>query len=212
MVSGNQVIFNNANGQAAASMLVDLYAKSPKSIRESANAFTNGNVMFTLAHNSDIINYYTANPTWCEENMGAALFIPQNTDGTSYSNIGGENIAINKNTDMADAAKQLVKFLLREENVDKAISTNFSAVKKFAKVRTSDPITGEAYSEKLQQVLGVVLEQLDTASARPVVKNWIQVNDNYLSAAIAKILEGSATIEDALNEAQQQATALLEFE
>lgn len=212
MVSGDQVIFNNENGQAAASMLVDLYAKSPKSVRESANAFTNGNVMFTLAHNSDIINYYTANPTWCEENMAATLFIPQNTDGTSYSNIGGENIAINKDTDMADAAKQLVKFLLREENVDKAISTNFSAVKAFAKVRTSDPITGEAYSEKLQQVLSVVLEQLDTASARPVVKNWIQVNDNYLSSAIAKILEGSATIEDALNEAQQQASALLEFE
>lgn len=212
MISGDQVIFNNDKGQAAASMLVDLYAKSSKSIRESANSFTNGNVMFTLAHNSDIINYYTANPTWCEQNLGAMLFVPQETGGTSYSNIGGENIAINKDTDMSDEAKLLVKYLLREENVDKAISTNFSAIKAFAKVRTSDPITGEAYSEKLQEVLAVVLKQLETASARPVVKNWIQVNDNYLSAAIAKILENSATVEEALNEAQQQATAILKFD
>lgn len=210
MISGTDVIFNDVNGQAAASMLVDLYAKSPKNVRESANAFTNGNVMFTLAHNSDIINYYTANPKWCEENLGATLFIPKESGGESYSNIGGENIAINKNTDKAEAAKKLVKFLLREENVDKAISTNFSAIKEYAKVRTSDPITGEAYSENLQSVLEVVLKQLDTASARPVVKNWIQVNDNYLAAAIASILDGK-DIKTSLDTAQQQATSILEF-
>lgn len=209
MVSGSEVVFNNEKGQAAASMLVDLYAKSDKNIRESTNAFTNGNVMFVLAHNSDIINYYTANPTWCEENLGACLFIPRETGGTSYSNIGGENIAIYKNSTKTEQAKLLVKYLLREENVDKAISSNFSAVKAFAKVRTSDPITGEVYSDKLQSILGVVLKQLDTASARPVVKGWIQVNDNYLASALASILEGRKTISEALNEAQQQATAIL---
>lgn len=210
MISGTDVIFNNEKGQAAASMLVDLYAKSPKSIRESANSFTNGNVMFTLSHNSDIINAYTSNPTWCEENLGATLFIPSEKGGTSYSNIGGENIAIYKNTEKAEQAKQLVKFLLREENVSKAISTNFSAVKAFAKVPTSDPITGEAYSENLQEVLGVVLKQIETASARPVVKGWIQVNDNYLATAISKILEGE-DIKTALDEAQAQASKILEF-
>ncbi len=210
MISGTDVIFNNEKGQAAASMLVDLYAKSPKSIRESANSFTNGNVMFTLSHNSDIINAYTSNPSWCEENLGATLFIPAEKGGTSYSNIGGENIAIYKNTEKAEQAKQLVKFLLREENVSKAISTNFSAVKAFAKVPTSDPITGEAYSENLQEVLGVVLKQIETASARPVVKGWIQVNDNYLATAISKILEGE-DIKTSLDEAQAQASKILEF-
>lgn len=210
MISGNEVIFNNAQGQVAASMLVDLYANSPKNIRESANAFTNGNVMFVLAHNSDIINYYSSNPTWCEQNLGATLFIPQTKGGTSYSNIGGENIAIYKNTDKADAAKELVKFLLREENVNKAISTNFSAIKAFAKVPTADAVTGEAYSAGLQEALSVVLKQLETASARPVVKNWIQVNDNYLATALSKILEGE-DIKTSLDEAQQQATSILEF-
>lgn len=210
MVSGSNVVFNNENGQTAASMLVNLYAKSPQSIRESQNAFTNGNVMFTLAHNSDILNYFKANPTWCEENLGATLFISQQTGGVSYSNIGGENIAINKNTAHSEDAKKLVKFLLREENINVAISTNFSAIKEYAKVPTKDPITGEAYSETLQEVLAVVLKQLDTASARPAVKNWIQVNDSYLATAISKVLQGE-DIKASLDEAQKQAEAILEF-
>lgn len=204
-----EVVFNSKEGQAAAQMLVDLYAKSDKSIRESANAFTNGNVMFSLAHNADIINAFTTNPTWCEQNLGATLFIPQATGGESYSNIGGENIAIYKDTKNAEAAKLLVKFLLRKENVEKAISNNFSAIKAYAEVRTSDPLTGEAYSEALQNALGVVLEQLDTASARPVVKNWVQVNDNYLAQALSSILEGN-DIKKALDEAQAQATAKIQ--
>lgn len=207
----NNIIFNDENGYAAASMLVDLYAKSPQSVRESSNAFINGNVMFTLAHNSDIINYYTSNPTWFDANAEATLFIPQEEGGTSYSNIGGENIAIYKNTEYSEEAQQLVKFLLREENVNVAISTNFSAIKDFAKVPTEDAITGQAYSEKLQEVLGVVLQQLETASARPVVKNWIQVNDNYLGTALSNILQGD-DIQECLDTAKSQAEAILEFE
>lgn len=212
MISGNEVVFNNAQGVTAATMLADLYAKSPESVRSSANAFTNGKVMFVLAHNSDIINYYAANPSFFENDLGATLFIPQESGGTSYSNIGGENIAINKDTDMPEEAKQLVKFLLREENVNTAIANNFSAIKEFAKVRTNNPITGEAYSEKLQEVLGVVLEQLETASARPVVKGWVKVNDNYLGAALADILDNGANIQEALNTAQQQASKVVKFD
>lgn len=212
MIENEQVVFNNEAGQTAASMLVDLYAKSPSSVRESANAFTNGKVMFVLAHNSDIINYYTSNPTFFDSDLGATLFIPQETDGTSYSNIGGENIAINKDTDMAEEAKQLVKFLLQEENVNTAIGNNFSAVREFAKVRTADPITGSAYSQKLQEVLGVVLKQLDTASARPVVKGWIKVNDNYLGTALSNILNGSDTVQSALDTAKAQAEKVISFE
>lgn len=212
MISGNEVVFNNAQGVTAATMLADLYAKSPESVRSSANAFTNGKVMFVLAHNSDIINYYAANPSFFENDLGATLFIPQESNGTSYSNIGGENIAINKETEMADEAKQLVKFLLREENVNTAIANNFSAIKEFAKVRTADPITGEVYSEKMQEVLGVVLKQLETASARPVVKGWVKVNDNYLGAALADILDNGTDIQEALDTAQQQASKVVKFD
>lgn len=209
--SSNNVIFNNEQGVKAANMLKALYDESPKSIRESSNAFVNGNVMFVLAHNSDIINYYSSNPSFFEDDLGATLFIPETAGATSYSNIGGENFAIYKESEHAEEAKLLVKYLLREENIDKAISTNFSAIKAYAKVRTNDPVTGTQYPQVVQDALGVVLRQLETASARPVVKNWIQVNDNYLAEALSAILEGRKGVEDALNTAQQQATNILEF-
>ncbi len=209
----NKVIFNNAQGVAAAEMVRNLYKKSSKNIRESANAFTNGNVMFTLAHNSDIFNAYTNNPTFFENDLGATLFIPQNEGGASYSNIGGENFAIYKDSKNIDACKQLVNFLLREENVDKAISTNFSAIKAYAKVRETDVTTGAVYSAKFKQVMGVVLQQLDYASARPQVKNWMKVNDDYLSTALSEILDDNkANIQTCLDRAQNQATKVLDFD
>ncbi len=211
MVDGNQVVFNNEKGVKAGEMIKSLYAKSPKNVRESNNAFTSGNVMFVLAHNADVINYFTSNPTWCNENLGATLFIPETTDGTSYSNIGGENIAIYKDTTDVEAAKKLVKFLLREENVEIAISNNFSAIKKYAKVRTQDAVTGEAYSQAAQNALGVILEQIETASARPVVKNWTKVNDLYLAQALADIINNGADVKTVFDTAQRQAQNVLEF-
>lgn len=211
MISGNQVVFNNAQGVAAAQMIKDLYDKSNKNIRESTNAFTNGKVMFVLAHNADIYNYFTTNSKFCESSLGATCFIPQNKGGTSYSNIGGENIAINKNSSNIEACKQLVKFLLREENVNIAIANNFSAIREYAKVRTEDPITGAQYSQALQDAMKVVLKQLDTASARPVVENWLSVNDEYLANALAKILDSNADIQSTLDKAQQTAMAELKF-
>lgn len=212
LVENGKVTFNDEHGVAAAQMLANLYAKSSKSVRESANAFTNGNVYYRLAHNSDIYNAWASNPTFCESTVGAMLFIPQEEGQQSYSNIGGENIAIAKNSSNIEGAKKLVKFLLREENVDKAIANNFSANKNYAKVRTSDPVTGEQYSEKLQETMAVVLEQLNYATARPVVKGLIEVNDNYLAQALASILDNGDDIQKALDLAKQQAEGTFVFE
>ncbi len=212
LVKDGQVTFNDEHGVAAAQMIANLYAKSPQSVRDSANAFTNGNVYYRLAHNSDIYNAWASNPTFCESSVGATLFIPQKESQTSYSNIGGENIAIAKNSSNIEGAKKLVKFLLREENVDKAIANNFSANKNYAKVRTSDPVTGAQYSQKLQETMAVVLEQLNYATARPVVKGLIEVNDNYLAQALASILDNNANIQESLDLAKQQAERTFVFE
>lgn len=213
LVEGNQVVFNNEKGVAAATMVANLYAKSPDDVRSSNSAFVNNKIMFVLAHNSDIINYYNSAPEWCEKNLGATLFIPQNEGGTSYSNIGGENIAIYKDTKYADACKQLVRFLLREENVNTAIANNFSAIKKYAKVRATDAITGEAYPQVVLDAFQVVLDQLSTASARPVVKKWTtKVNDIYLAQALASILDSGTDVKTALDTAQQQAMQVVEFD
>lgn len=208
----NNVVFNNEKGVAAAEMVKALYDKSPKGVRDSSNSFLNGNVMFQLAHNSDILNAFTNNPDFCKNSVGATLFIPQYKDGTSYSNIGGENIAISKETVNEDAAKKLVKFLLREENVNAAIANNFSAIKSFAKVRTTNSITGEQYPQELIDIMGIVLQQLNTASARPAVKNWTEVNDNYLASALGKILDEGESVKSALDTAKNQATSILDFD
>lgn len=212
MISGNQPVFNSTESQAAVQMIVDLYAKSPKSVRESTNAFTNGNVMFVLAHSSDIVNNYASNPTWCAANMAATKFIPQTTGATSYSNIGGENLAIRKDSGKEENCKKLVQWLLKEENVTKIIGQNFSAIKDYAKVPENNPITGEAYAQVVKDALAVVLEQLETASARPAVKGWTKVNDIYLADALADVLDNDANIKTALDTAVNQAKSVLEFE
>lgn len=211
MISGNQVVFNSEAGVAAGKMLQDLYSKSPKKVRTSSNAFTNGNVYFTLAHNTDIYNYFSANPNFCESKLGATLFIPQTAGGVSYSNIGGENLAINKNSENIEACKQLIKFMLQEKNVNISISNNFSAIKAYAKVRTENPITGEAYSQALQNAMSVVLKQLETASARPVLAGWMTVNDQFLADALAQILDNNADVKTELDKAQQTAMLNLKF-
>ena len=212
MVSGNQAVFNSPEAVKAAQMVVDLYAKSPKAVRETTNAFTTGKVLFTLAHSADIVNSYAANPTWCTEHMAATLFIPEEDGGVSYSNIGGENLAIRKDSGKEEQAKQLVKFLLREENITKLIGNNFAAIKSIAKVPTNNPITGEAYSEVVKQALATVLVQLETASARPAVKGWTKVNDMYLANALADIIDNGADIQATLDRAVGQAGAVLVFE
>lgn len=212
MISGNQPVFNSTESQAAVQMIVDLYAKSPKSVRESTNAFTNGNVMFVLAHSSDIVNNYASNPTWCAANMAATKFIPQTTGATSYSNIGGENLAIRKDSGKEENCMKLIQWLLKEENVTKIIGQNFSAIKDYAKVPENNPITGEAYAQVVKDALAVVLEQLETASARPAVKGWTKVNDIYLADALADVLDNDANIKTALDTAVNQAKSVLEFE
>lgn len=211
MIKDNKIVFNNEAGVRAGQMLQDLYGKSDKDIRDSSNAFVNGKIMFVMAHNNDIYTYFSTSPQFSESKLGATLFIPETKNGTSYSNIGGENFAINKNSKNIEACKQLVKFLLREENVNIAIESNFSAVKAYAKVRTKDPITGVAYSQALQDTLKVVLEQLETATARPTIKNWMKVNDRYLADALKDITANNKNVKDALDEAYDISVKNLEL-
>jgi ABC-type glycerol-3-phosphate transport system substrate-binding protein len=143
--------------------------------------------------------------------MGSTLFIPEVEGGVSYSNIGGENLAIRKDSGKEEQAKQLVKFLLREENITKLIGQNFAAIKSIAKVPTHNPVTGEVYSDVVRAALATVLQQLDTASARPAVKGWAKVNDMYLANALADIIENGANIQNALDTAVAQAGRVLEF-
>lgn len=202
--SNRTVTFNSDQGVAAAQMLRDMYNLSPANLRNATNAFGNGNAMFKLGSSSDIENIGNAFTI----DFGVTAFPPQTAGSTSYSNIGGENLVILDGTKKRDDAEALVAFLLREENMQKIAeyTGNFAAVKEYAVVAEDDP-----YAAMKQ----VVLQQLDTAQARPSVAGWLYINDNYLATALESILaeDQSAITAEAigglLDTAAQQATSYL---
>lgn len=189
----DEITFQQEPGVKAAQLLKDLYDASPEEIRASNSAFGNGNVAFTLGSGAEIDSLEQNFPNL---NFGAMLIPPAETGGTSYSNIGGENLVIYADSANQDAAFELLTFLSEKENAQKIseYTGNFSALKELA----------VADDEKKQ----VVLEQLNTAIPRPQLEGWLTVNDSYLGDALENILAGS-DIQEQLNTAAEQASALL---
>lgn len=188
--------FNDQHGVDACQFLVDLYSYSPEEIRNSTSAFGNGNVAFTLGGGSDIDSLQTNFP---DLDFGAMLIVPQEEGGTSYSNIGGENLVVYSDSNKQDEAFQFIEYLTKEENSEKVAeyTGNFSSLKALAK--TDDPLKA------------VVLEQLNTAVARPQIDGWLEVNDNYLASALEKIINGD-DIQKNLDDAVSTASAALGLE
>lgn len=193
-IENKNVTFNNTQGQEAAKYIQDLYAKSPKNIRDSNNAFGNGNVMFKLGSSSDIETLQKSFPGL---DFGVTL-IPSGSTTTSYSNIGGENLVVFNHSDLKEEAVQLIEFLMEKENNQKICdyTGNLSSIKDYAET-----------TDELEQV---VINQLATACARPSIADWITVNDNYIGAALEFILADSPQdIKEKLDFAAQQANSLL---
>lgn len=198
---GTEVTFNDEKGFAAAKMLQDLYKLSNKNTRETDNAFGRGMIATKLGSSSDIETIGTAFP----DLDFTAQLVPPQTAGTSYSNIGGENLVVLQSSAQKDRAMKLVEFLMKEESSKELcrFSGNFSAVKRFAQVEKGDPYFG------MKQT---VLEQLNTACARPAVPGWLTVNDDYLGTALESILGEKAdesVVRDKLNVAASQAANVL---
>lgn len=196
------VTFNDAKGVEAANMIKDLYEATPKSIRDSSNAFGHGLIATKLGSSYDIDTITNSFPNL---NFGVIKVPVPNEGDTSYSNIGGENLVVLESTKNKEDAMKLVEFLMRKENQEKIskFSGNFSTVKEYATVDESDPNR----DKKL-----VVLDQLNTACARPSLPEWLSVNDLYLSAALEDILADDASadiIQEKLDYAARQATAIL---
>lgn len=185
--------FNDQHGVEACQFLVDLYSYSPEEIRNSTSAFGNGNVAFTLGGGSDIDSMQANFP---DLDFGAMMIVPQEEGGTSYSNIGGENLVVYSASKKQDAAFQFIEYLSKEENSEKIAeyTGNFSSLKSLAK--TDNPLKE------------VVLEQLNTAVARPQIDGWLEVNDNYLASALETILNGGE-IKKNLDDAADTASAAL---
>lgn len=195
---GNETLtFNDEHGIKACEFLNTLYSYSPEQIRNSSDAFGNGNIAFKLGGGSDIKNYQTS---FTDLNLGAMLIPPMEEGGTSYSNIGGENLVIYSTSDKQDTAFQFIEFLTKTENSQKIAeyTGNFSASKEAAKA--------EAQGNELMQT---VYKQLETAVARPQLNGWLYINDNYLADALVSILQDGADIKSTLDSTKSTAETYL---
>lgn len=190
-----QLTFNDENGVAACQFLVDLYKYSPEEVRNSSSAFGNGNVAFSLGGGSDIDSLQTNFP---DLQFGAMLIPAKEEGGKSCSNIGGENLVVYSASEKQDDAFKFIEYLSKNENSEQVakFTGNFSAIKALAK--TDNPLKE------------VVLEQLNTAVARPQLNGWLEVNDNYLASALEKILNGD-DIKKNLDEAVDTAKSALKL-
>ena len=192
----NQATFNTFQCREAAQFLKDIYRNDTDYlIHSSSNPFLNGDCLFKIGSSFDIGNILKQKPQF---NLGVAL-MPSQSGEEHYSVMGGENLVITNVSKNKDKAADLLHFLLQEENNSllSSFTGNFPAITEYA--QTEDA--------RLQ----VVLDQLEYVVARPVVPNWIKINDNYLGKAIEDILdyETNRDITDALSWAEQAANTLL---
>lgn len=192
----NEATFNTLECREAAQFLKDIYRNDTDYlIHSSTNPFLNGNCLFKIGSSFDIGNILKQKPQF---NLGVAL-MPSETGDPQYSVMGGENLAITSVSKNKEKAADLLHFLFQEENntLLSSFTGNFPAITEYA--QTEDT--------RLQ----VVLEQLEYVVARPVVPNWIKINDNYLGKAIEDILdyETNRDIENALSWAEEAANQLL---
>lgn len=191
------VAFNSPQGIEAASFIKQLYRfdKDDQNIRAGANAFLNGDIVFKIGSSFDIDNLLKQNPNF---NLGATL-MPGKDGTTHYSCMGGENLVIPSSAGNKEGAKELLSFLNRKENMSllSSFTGNFPAITEYQ--QTDDPIKA------------VVIEQLQSVVARPIVPGWMQVNDLYLGAALDDILdyEQEADIEERLAWAEEASNAVL---
>lgn len=192
-----EVTFNSSAGVKAASFLKNLYDLSPIEVVSSTSAFGNGNVLFKLAGGSDVESLRTNFPNL---NFDAMLMPPAEEGGISYSNIGGDNIVVFKSVTNKDLSFEFLEFLNSDTHAINiaGYTGNFPANKM---------AIGSTYEE--DNVYQVLLEQLETASVRPKIDGWLEVNDSYLGPALESIFLETKTIQAALDLAVEQAEDVL---
>jgi multiple sugar transport system substrate-binding protein len=135
-------------------------------------------------------------------NFGICLMPkPESDGGTPASFAGGEFLVINKKSENAQEALELIKFLIREDNcltVCKAIGSGF-------------PSAGDAELDPYYRNnpdLSIFQEQLKYAASPPPHPKWV-----YIEEIIEKTVEGimydKKSARDALDEAKSEIDKLL---
>jgi len=124
--------------------------------------------------------------------------IPAEPDGTTSSVVGGENVVVFADTDQKDAALAWTEFLLSEESQ-----------RLLAEVGVVPTLSGLAGDPALPEYFEVFMAQLETAQARVPHPRWGDM-DTAINEAFQRMLQGTQTPQEALDQAAEEINALLQ--
>lgn len=124
--------------------------------------------------------------------------VPTGPDGTTSSVVGGENVVVFADTNAKDAALAWTAFLLSEESQ-----------RLMAEVGVVPTLASLAGDPALPDYFDVFMEQLETAQARVPHPSWGDM-DTAINEAFQRMLQGSQTPQEALDQAADEINALLQ--
>lgn len=191
------VTFGEAPGIEAAQLLVTLQEYSDQEVRQSQNAFGNGLIAYKISGSWDVEALQTNFP---DLDFGVAP-IPAKAGHASVSNMGGENLVIYKNSPRQDLAWEFVSFLTGAQgNQVMAYATgNFAA--------NVEASAAAGYDQ--DPYLAPFAAQLESAVGRPLLADWLKVNDEVIGSALDRILVSGGDPQVVLPEAQSAANQML---
>lgn len=190
-----QITFTEEPAQEALELWNTLLESSPREITNTDSAFQKGLAGMMFSGPWDILAIREQFP---QLNFDVALMPRAEQEA---STIGGDNGVVFSDSDNEEAAFKWLTFLADDEhNAEYAdITGNFPT--------NINAAESSSLSEDPQ--FQVVLQQLETAVARPTVKDWIQINDDYLAKAIEETVDGGEEPSEALDTAAGRARELL---
>src|SRR4030066_326829 len=188
-----EAAFNDEAGQDALQLWVDLIELSPKNIREAADAFPAGNIAFLVSGPWEYEGWRANYPEFTD--YGITL-VPKEVQYAT--NIGGQNLVVYSASENPDAAVELLKFLTTDEvqSIPNILFEGNPSKKALKDLYIDDP-DHQVFSDQLQY-----------ATARPGVVNWIKINDEVIATAIDRAFAGEP-VKQVLDEAAEQANAIL---
>jgi multiple sugar transport system substrate-binding protein len=112
--------------------------------------------------------------------------------------VGGEDVVVFYDTEVADAAMKWVSFLMSEESQ-----------LMMAEVGVIPTLSSLIGNEALPEYFDVFLTQLETAQARVPHPTWSDM-DSAINNAFQRMLLGEQTPQEALDQAAEEINALLQ--
>jgi len=188
---------------AGLELLTDMYQNGwivPEAIQfdqgSAMGAFASQNAAMVIDGPWDLYQLEDVDFEW-----GVALLPYKEDVGIKSSALGGETIAIMKNSDNIEEAWEFIKWTQRRDVVEQMCI-------KGGRLPPRRDVTEESDYWKNDPVWNVFLEQLKYAKPRGPHPRWPEIS-NELQLALQKCLTGQATPEEALKEAAANLESIL---